>query len=297
MQTSKELIYNLAKLYFGDPRTRIAKGLLFSGIAILSTPWWLPFIQAMAVKYLPIDLGLLTVLSEPLTITGWSILAIGLVVYFLPQHAFDSIMDSIGKSRIRWVEIVSLVKCEAKGPHQDWISMSFYRQLVDPMTLVARVQIEIEGKFVNQSMQNAIIQLGAIEFWGVGGCELSSSSTNYQILDPVTKIWEAGDSSRVVDVPPKGILHIRFTISLGEPAPAIDLLDSYYSERVAVLNAKIVEGRDLRFRICNHSFWGDNGVLWKAGCKFPVYNISALNTHGFRAGRKAQQELKDRSNP
>ena len=72
----------IGRLIFGNPETRLPKAIVFSGLAIISAPWWEPFAQQLLVKYFDLeDDSIFGNLDLYVRISGWILFVIGIWLY------------------------------------------------------------------------------------------------------------------------------------------------------------------------------------------------------------------------
>lgn len=77
-----EFFYKIFLLLYGDPRTRISKLLIGSGILLIIVPWWQPILQALIVKHLSLDASLLEGADRWALMSGWILIVVGVILYW-----------------------------------------------------------------------------------------------------------------------------------------------------------------------------------------------------------------------
>ena len=83
---------------WGDPRSRIPKYLILTGLAMLANPWWLPIVYSVAIKYLELSSEPFDATQTSMTWTGWILFGIGIALYlrrkpplFFPEPHFAEV--------------------------------------------------------------------------------------------------------------------------------------------------------------------------------------------------------------
>ena len=69
---------------------------------------------------------------------------------------------------------------------------------------------------------------------------------------------------------------------------AIAQVRTTFAEAVVKLLLSPPQGKPKEFRICTHSFAGENLVVWPESKKYPIYNTYSLNERGQNAGSHPQ---------
>jgi len=76
-----EIIYRIAVLWVGDPKSRYPTLLALAGIALIAAPWWQQVFQQAAVKYFQLPGDFLAKSESSLFWSGWVFVGISVVLY------------------------------------------------------------------------------------------------------------------------------------------------------------------------------------------------------------------------
>ncbi len=74
-------LFQIAKLWFGDPSTRFPKYLAVAGVTLIAARWWQPVIQQLAVEKLGVDATFLANADNGMFWSGWVLICIALTLY------------------------------------------------------------------------------------------------------------------------------------------------------------------------------------------------------------------------
>ena len=70
-----------ATLFFGDPKTRVPKAIIYTALAILGAPWWQPIFLALVKRFVDVDIAAIESGDLIAYRTGVGLLAIGLILF------------------------------------------------------------------------------------------------------------------------------------------------------------------------------------------------------------------------
>jgi hypothetical protein len=76
-----DFLYDSLKLIWGDPRARIPRFLIASGVAAVVSPWWLPIAGEIFASYLGLDRDRITRFDTTVFYSGWAFIAIGIYLW------------------------------------------------------------------------------------------------------------------------------------------------------------------------------------------------------------------------
>ena len=102
MKDILDTIYKLAKLWLGDPRSRVAKLLIVAGIALIAAPWWQPIVQNLAVRHLNIDESFLANTDRTMFVSGWCLVIGGIALYAYLKRIPDTVAAKIDVTAHWW---------------------------------------------------------------------------------------------------------------------------------------------------------------------------------------------------
>ena len=149
-------------------------------------------------------------------------------------------------------------------------------------------RLEFEGEIVNHSDVQIVYSKPVCEIWGVEGMRMVWNSPRIFLLSAETP---AGANSEVVSIPVPAHNATRILVQLPLSMfheEAIAEVNTTYAEAVVKLVLSLPEGKPREFRICTHSFAGENSIVWPESKKYPIYNIYSLNERGRDAGNHPQ---------
>ena len=149
-------------------------------------------------------------------------------------------------------------------------------------------RLEFEGEIVNHSDVQVVYSKPVCEIWGVEGNRVvwknppiflpsaeTSADTNTKV---VSLTVPAHNATRIL---------VRLPLSMFREE-AIAQVRTTFAEAVVKLLLSPPQGKPKEFRICTHSFAGENLVVWPESKKYPIYNTYSLNERGQNAGSHPQ---------
>jgi len=90
------LVYDLALLILGDPKTRFATGFVIAGTILISAPWWQTFLQQALANHLELDIAILDTNDPKLFWSGWIFVGIGISLYIWIKRTSTPQQSQIG---------------------------------------------------------------------------------------------------------------------------------------------------------------------------------------------------------
>ncbi len=123
-----KFVLDVLRLFLGDPKTRIPRGIILAGIAGITSPWWQPLVYGFASQWLTLDKSALESAELTAFISGWVLLPIGIVLYLrfteassigagpaVGSQESQSQVDALRRSGAR-IEVVALIVCRTPEP-------------------------------------------------------------------------------------------------------------------------------------------------------------------------------------
>jgi len=279
-------IYKILRLVYGDPRTRVAKIFILAGVALVTSAWWEPFVQAAAVKFLDFPPDKLNNADERIYWTGWALNAIGLFLY-ARSGASVFARSSHG---LTVIEGGSGLFCDKQTVDGEVVPIKINRWQPESSYVLGgkKFRIEFEAQLFNDTDVQMVVKDPSVKIWGVDGIRNWHTNPRFELLNPDTGVWIQGDESRTIQIPVRSMVKLRIKIGLSIEYRGVESLDEMYDGAVAELILLVVNGKQLSFRLCTTSFFGSDQVVWPERCKYPVYNMRKLNADGLSAGKRPQ---------
>lgn len=81
LQTAKDFVLTVLKLWWGNPKTRFPRFMALTGTPLITSPWWQSLVLGIASKLLDADLKMSQQTEDRTFWSGWALIAIGTGLY------------------------------------------------------------------------------------------------------------------------------------------------------------------------------------------------------------------------